>query len=158
MTPITVDQTREIEAKHGLLGAVEYGRGHFLHNLRLLLTDFAEQVRQQVIADLAQRSGAMPTPVAKVLLREDEDGLEPVMFYGGDSAPDQNEFKDKFKLVDVHTSQQVHESIASLQAKLEQSEARVSELERDAARYRWLRLSVVQQSVIDAAMKKEPEA
>lgn len=36
-------------------------------------------------------------PVAWVLLRKDEDGLEPVMFYGGKNKPE-GEFKDRFVL------------------------------------------------------------
>jgi len=40
-------------------------------------------------------------PCGKVLLRQDEDGREPVMFYGGDSAPEQGTFKDRFELVSV---------------------------------------------------------
>jgi hypothetical protein len=41
---------------------------------------------------------AEPTkPIAWVLLRKDDDGLEPIMFYGGSEKPTE-EFKDKFEL------------------------------------------------------------
>ena len=50
-----------------------------------------------------QAEGAVPMkPAAWVLFRKDEDGLEPVTFYGGSEKP-QGEFKDKFELHEVWT-------------------------------------------------------
>jgi len=43
-------------------------------------------------------------PVAHVLFRQDEDGLEPVMFYGPGTAPDPAGLKDRFVLRDVWLS------------------------------------------------------
>jgi hypothetical protein len=40
-------------------------------------------------------------PVAWVLFRRDDDGLEPVIFYGGKEKPE-GEFKDRFELHSVH--------------------------------------------------------
>lgn len=40
-------------------------------------------------------------PVAWILFRRDEDGLEPIRFYGSDEKPD-GEFKDRFVLYPVH--------------------------------------------------------
>lgn len=43
-------------------------------------------------------------PVAHVLFREDDDGLEPVMFYGPGTAPDPATLKSRFTLRDVWLS------------------------------------------------------
>ena len=58
-------------------------------------------------------------PVAWVLFRKDEDGLEPIQFYGGKEKPE-GEFKDRFELRPVCFA--------------DDTEA----MRRDAERYRWL--------------------
>ena len=101
MTPITREQAIAFAVKNGIT-AVFGGVDEYLatsQELANFLTDF----RQQVIADLAQRSGAMPQAWL-----EDR----------GDSVCDFYEVQD---------------AIYSLQAQLEKSEARVRELEKDAA-------------------------
>jgi len=60
-------------------------------------------------------------PVAWVLFRKDEDGLEPVQFCCGKEKPE-GEFKDRFELRSVHVSPPDTEA-----------------MRRDAERYRWLR-------------------
>lgn len=47
---------------------------------------------------------AQQGPVAHVMFRQDEDGLEPVMFYGPGTAPDPATLKDRFVLKDVWLS------------------------------------------------------
>ena len=43
-------------------------------------------------------------PVAHVLFRQDDDGLEPIMFYSPKTAPDPRTLKDRFVLKDVWLS------------------------------------------------------
>lgn len=52
---------------------------------------------------MAMLKGLKPVePSAWVLLRRDDDGLEPVMFYGGKDKPE-GEFKDRFELRAAYT-------------------------------------------------------
>ena len=44
--------------------------------------------------------------VAKVLFRQDEDGLEPIIFYSNDEYPKEEELKDRFVMMDVYLSKQ----------------------------------------------------
>lgn len=44
--------------------------------------------------------------VAKVLFRQDEDGLEPISFYSNDEYPKEEELKDRFVMMDVYLSPQ----------------------------------------------------
>jgi len=72
------------------------------------MVDFARRAEQQVSV----------APAAKVLFRQDDDGLEPVMFYGPGSEPDPSTLKDRFVIRDVWlsppaTAQQVAEARAT---------------------------------------------
>ncbi len=59
-----------------------------------ITSDFAEKQFEQFAALVRadEREGALPAPqgetVAWVLLREDEDGFEPIRFYGGREKPE----------------------------------------------------------------------
>lgn len=131
MTPITREQARELAETYGVTK-----KETFLISVELfpaLLTDF----RQQVIADLARGSGAVPIPWHTF------DG-------------------------EVCNAQDARESIASLQAKLEQSEARAQKIREavDDAAYEWSQYVEVDRApmtlqkyivqAIDAALNKEP--
>jgi hypothetical protein len=43
-------------------------------------------------------------PVAKVLFRQDEDGLMPIAFYSNDEYPEKEKLKDRFVLLNVYLS------------------------------------------------------
>ena len=140
MSPITREQAAELAIKAGAqVPQGSYPNAVLLYPQKLinLLTDF----RQQVIADLARGSGAMP----KIEYR-----LSP------DSKP---------SLCDA---EEVRESIVSLKAKLEQSEARARKIREavDDAAYEWSQYVEVDRApmtlqkyivqAIDAALNKEP--
>ena len=63
-------------------------------------------------------------PVAHVLFRQDDDGLEPIMFYPPTTAPDPQTLKDRFILKDVWLSPPQRKPLTDEQ--------------KDAERYRWL--------------------
>ena len=57
------------------------------------------------MTDLRQAAQqALDEPVAHVLFRQDDDGLEPFMFYPPKTAPDPRTLKDRFVLKDVWLS------------------------------------------------------
>lgn len=66
----------------------------------------ADRERSKARAALARPPAAQP--VAQVLFRQDDDGLEPVMFYGPGTAPDPSTLKDRFTLRDVWLSPPAH--------------------------------------------------
>lgn len=107
MTPITREQARELIERHAS------GDECWYVNMPALLTDFAEQVRQQVTADLAQRSGR-PWPVKAA---DHPDFVGGVVW----STLELNFLDERDKKWAT--------VVASTKAKLEQSEARVRELE-----------------------------
>jgi hypothetical protein len=59
---------------------------------------------KMVATDVVGKAQAEAKPAAHVLFRQDEDGLEPVMFYGPGTAPDPSTLKDRFTLRDVWLS------------------------------------------------------
>ena len=150
MTPITREQARELAEKHG--AELLHGRGFVMSPSQsvAMLTDFAEQVRQQFISDLEKMNSGLPA--FKIMaLQAKIDRLEEER----DTAA-----TDRF------------DEMADLRAKLEQSEARRLELEKDAARWNHYRnlagpeapnpfwcLRVIPGEVdrlADAALNKEP--
>ena len=66
-----------------------------------------EQSKRNTTESLAALRTALEQqaePVAHVLFRQDDDGLEPIMFYSPKTAPDPRTLKDRFVLKDVWLS------------------------------------------------------
>jgi hypothetical protein len=63
-----------------------------------------EQMKAYARAAIAAVPPAEAQPVAHALFRQDDDGLEPVMFYPRGTAPDPATLKDRFVLRDVWLS------------------------------------------------------
>ena len=64
----------------------------------------ANIVLEQVNAKYRAQLLTQQEPVAKVLFRKDDDGLEPIIFYSNDEYPKNKELKDRFMVMDVYLS------------------------------------------------------
>ncbi|CAB5224450.1 hypothetical protein UFOVP393_82 [uncultured Caudovirales phage] len=63
----------------------------------------ADEIQQELVGS-EQPAQPQQKPVAWVMFRQDEDGLEPIMFGGPGTAPDPATLKDRFVLKDVWLS------------------------------------------------------
>lgn len=69
--------------------------------LELALDSVAGGANRDIVRAALKELEGMTKPQAKVLFRQDDDGLEPVMFYGPGTEPDPAMLKERFVLRDV---------------------------------------------------------
>ena len=128
MTPITREQARELAEKHLHASRAPSGSAIYFEGGENAVRDFAEQVRQQVIADLARESGAaLNLPIDLHLSARQ---LEAVQAKHAEAIASLQAKIDQIEEERDTAATDRFDEIADLRAELEQSEERAQNILR----------------------------